>query len=615
VTLLVGRDDPRRRIEACLRARRNVLLEGPVGVGKTHLALAIAERLGLPLFRVDGDGRYSEQKLTGWFDPPTVIQSGYGPESFLPGPLFEAMSAGGLLLVNELNRLPEGVQNVLLPAIDERLIAIPRLGEFRAQASFRVIATQNPREFVATSRLSEALLDRFELIVLDYQSEAEENEIVLARLRSPKLGDDERRALAATAVAIARATRSDPRVQRGASVRAAIAIAEIAAALAEDGVALAAAIEDATRIALPTRIEIARDFGVDPEHASADAVVAELARSGAARLEDPPPRQSALAAARVARPAAPAARREGFDASEKRRVACYDDDLIPDLAGATDWDVATRYADFGMPLARGTVHEAAVRRLRAAGAQAIVRRAREVLGSVVHPTRAGQAPWTELPEDATRVEVAVEETLEAAPLAFAGHGAALAPDEVWMDYERRRSQPLVLCLDTSLSMQGEKLALMGVAVGVVLLQFPEDPVGVIGFDDAGRVLKRPDEAVGVVELVERLLDVPGLPYTNLEAGLACALEMAQGAARGSRGRPVSTVLVTDGKYTAGSDPAHLASRFAHLAVLKVGTDRAGLPLCRELAARGQGAVREAGDLAALPLVMYGAIQELLRGRA
>jgi Mg-chelatase subunit ChlD len=184
-----------------------------------------------------------------------------------------------------------------------------------------------------------------------------------------------------------------------------------------------------------------------------------------------------------------------------------------------------------------------------------------------------------------------------------------------MDYERSRSQPLVLCLDTSLSMQGEKLALMGVAVGVVLLQFPEDPVGVIGFDDAGRVLKRPDEAVGVVELVERLLDVPGLPYTNLEAGLACALEMAQGAARGSRGRPVSTVLVTDGKYTAGSDPAHLASRFAHLAVLKVGTDRAGLPLCRELAARGQGAVREAGDLAALPLVMYGAIQELLRGRA
>ena len=32
---LVGRERELRQIRACLRARRNVLLEGPVGVGKT----------------------------------------------------------------------------------------------------------------------------------------------------------------------------------------------------------------------------------------------------------------------------------------------------------------------------------------------------------------------------------------------------------------------------------------------------------------------------------------------------------------------------------------------------------------------------------------------------
>jgi MoxR-like ATPase len=84
---LVGRDREVSQIRACLRAKRNVLLEGPVGVGKTHLALAVTRELGVPLFRVDGDNRYSEQKLAGWFDPPTVIKKGFNAEAFLPGPL------------------------------------------------------------------------------------------------------------------------------------------------------------------------------------------------------------------------------------------------------------------------------------------------------------------------------------------------------------------------------------------------------------------------------------------------------------------------------------------------------------------------------------------------
>jgi Mg-chelatase subunit ChlD len=269
-----------------------------------------------------------------------------------------------------------------------------------------------------------------------------------------------------------------------------------------------------------------------------------------------------------------------------------------------------------MPLARGTVHEAAVRRLRAAAAHAIVRRAQRVLGAVVHPTRAATVPWPAVPADAVRVDLAIEETIEHAPAHFAS-GACTAPlaEDVWMEVETRRRQAVVLCLDTSLSMQGEKLALMGVAVAVVRLQFPDDPVAVVAFDDRGHVLERPDERLPAAALVERLLDVPGRPYTNLEAGLGRALDVASEVARGARGRPVSTVLVTDGKYTAGADPAYLARRFAHLCVLKVGTDRAGLPLCRELAAKGRGALRGVPRLEALPFAMYGAVQEILRGRA
>jgi MoxR-like ATPase len=253
---LVGRAEEMAQVLACLKAKRNVLLEGPVGVGKTHLALSVTESLGRKVFRVDGDNRYSEQKLSGWFDPPTVIKKGFSADAFVPGPLVEAMQQGGVLFINELNRLPEGVQNVLLPAIDERMILVPKLGKVVAKEGFLVVATQNPKEFVATSHLSEAVLDRFELVVLDYQSEEEESEIVAKKIAKSGLTKPVAEKLVRASVLLARMTRKNERIRRGASVRAAIAISEIAAVLITGGEEFNKAFIKAVLMALPTRIEI-----------------------------------------------------------------------------------------------------------------------------------------------------------------------------------------------------------------------------------------------------------------------------------------------------------------------------------------------------------------------
>jgi MoxR-like ATPase len=271
---LVGREPEVAKLKTCLRAGRNALLEGPVGVGKTHLALAVTGSIKRPVFRVDGDSRYSEQKLTGWFDPPAVIQKGFSKESFIPGPLVEAMTQGGVLFINELNRLPEGVQNVLLTAIDERILMIPRLGQVQAVPGFAVVATQNPKEFVATSHLSEAILDRFELVVIDYQPEEEEISIVelgLERLGAQGKADP---GLPLLAVRIARLTRSHPRIKRGASVRAAQSVAELAAVFLAQGEEFPRAVLEAVLMALPTRIEIERE--ADAEGSAHDEVVALL---------------------------------------------------------------------------------------------------------------------------------------------------------------------------------------------------------------------------------------------------------------------------------------------------------------------------------------------------
>ncbi len=97
-----------------------------------------------------------------------------------PGRWWRPCAAARVLFINELNRMPESVQNVLLPALDEGLLMVPHIGEVRAAAGFQVVATQNPVEYVATGHLSEALRDRFEHLALAYQTAAEEEDIVAA---------------------------------------------------------------------------------------------------------------------------------------------------------------------------------------------------------------------------------------------------------------------------------------------------------------------------------------------------------------------------------------------------------------------------------------------------
>lgn len=256
---IVGRETELLKLEACIGAGRSVLLEGPVGVGKTHLAIAATQSLAKKVFRIDGDSRYTEQKLTGWFDPPTVMKKGFTKEAFIPGPLIQAMQTGGVLFINELNRLPEGVQNVLLPAIDEKTVMIPRLGELKAKPGFLVVATQNPKEFVATSHLSEAILDRFELIVMDYQSEEDEKAIVESRLRDGLNVKKNVDSISSASVRLARLTRGHPRIRRGASIRAALAVAELTAVFLSRKMSIHEAFLTATLMALPTRIEIERE--------------------------------------------------------------------------------------------------------------------------------------------------------------------------------------------------------------------------------------------------------------------------------------------------------------------------------------------------------------------
>lgn len=224
---VVGRERELGSILAALSAGRDLLLEGPPGTSKSTLLRTITRHYGIPLVFVEGNADLTPAKLIGYHNPAQVVRHGYRPEDFVTGPLPQAMREGGFLYIEEFNRVPEDTLNTLLTAMAEREITIPRVGRLEALPSFRIVAAMNPFDNVGTARISLSIYDRLCRLAMDYQSEAEERDIVALRTESRK------GRLVESAVAITRKTREHPDARLGSSVRGAIDLVLVARQLAE----------------------------------------------------------------------------------------------------------------------------------------------------------------------------------------------------------------------------------------------------------------------------------------------------------------------------------------------------------------------------------------------
>lgn len=268
---LVGRGRELEMLAAAVKARRDVVLEGPPGTSKTTLLRALTEEWGLPLIMVEGNAELTPARLLGHHDPATVLREGYTEATFTPGPLVEAMQAGGFLYIEEFNRAPDETLNLLLMALADRQVTVPRLGLVRAAASFRVVASMNPFDNVGTRRLSQSITDRLCRMTVDYQDEAAERRIV--GLRAPGLGEERlASSIVADSVALTRATRAQEDLIFGSSVRGAIDTAALLGELVRrrgiedpDTQEFRAAMLDALTVALSGRIRVDVGSGRSPE--------------------------------------------------------------------------------------------------------------------------------------------------------------------------------------------------------------------------------------------------------------------------------------------------------------------------------------------------------------
>ncbi|MFQ5892911.1 MAG: AAA family ATPase [Candidatus Tectimicrobiota bacterium] len=218
---IVGREQEVTNILATLEAGKHIILEGAPGTTKSTILRTITKVRNIPFYLIEGNIDLTPSKLVGHFNPSKVMADDYRVEYFEKGPLTYAME-GGYLYIEEFNRVPADTANVLIMAVEEGEVHIPRYGTVKATPEFRVICAQNPYDDVGTMRVSRAIYDRFCRVKLNYQSLEEELDIV-----TEKSGSEDRE-LIEVAVHIARETRNHSEVKQGASIRGALDMVAIA---------------------------------------------------------------------------------------------------------------------------------------------------------------------------------------------------------------------------------------------------------------------------------------------------------------------------------------------------------------------------------------------------
>jgi len=162
-SVLKGLDDVLLDVLSGIMIGRPVVLVGPVGLGKTTLAEALAEVLALgdpPYIEVACHSHMTAVDLTGDIDIAVALQAGLDhPLSYIPGPI--VMAHGTVLIMDELNRLNPYAQAALLQAIQEHYVYIRG---YRIRTDFVLIGTANPGEYEGVYELSEALADRLKFV-------------------------------------------------------------------------------------------------------------------------------------------------------------------------------------------------------------------------------------------------------------------------------------------------------------------------------------------------------------------------------------------------------------------------------------------------------------------
>lgn len=599
---IVGRTKELRVVLAALAAEKPILLFGLPGVSKTTIIREMAAAVGRDgvahLFTVTGDEQLTAFSLVGTFDPALVLRDGFKPEYFTPGPLVQAMEAGGILYVEELNRASSGVLNALLTCLSDGYLDVPRYGRVNSQPGFVVVGACNPLDDVGTGRLARGLADRFVTLELDYQPRHEELEIVRLRAGGATEG------LIPFAVDVARGSRQHPELRYGASVRGAIDFIQLVARLGLETL-------DEELFYLIGCSAYAGKVRVKPTIArSACEIVNELMRSLLEREYGGELKRLRMSASPWGQPQDTgdedaAGEMDGSEPQGGRRTANAPSapDRVPGLVKAGGGEEAgrsraipaverehTHAPPLSAPVVAAIVDERAdplaeVDQVRRWAAQLVLRKAGELRDGANQHTQQAlvSEPWWRA--------MGGELDLDASLDGYVRTGGRISRDDVRVFARAPETRDYLILVDHSGSMVGKKLLLSAV-MAAVLAQLTAQRRGdyaVLAFDDKLQQVKGFEEPRDVESVVETILRLPEGRATDLSRAFLETEELV-----GERAQETDCILISDCMPTRGDTTyaglQRLAQRIGSLYVAYVEERGAAIELF------GPGGARQRFDL-------------------
>lgn len=172
----------------------NTLLIGPTGSGKTEIVSHLAKAMEKQMFIQDmGTVQDAQSALLGVH---RLNKEGHSAFEFAP--FVNNIQAGGVMLLDELNRSPLAANNILFPCLDKRRYLPVDIAcedcdrQIAVNPDTVFFATANlGSEYSGTQSIDRALLDRFFPVELGYPQE--KDEVNVLKLRT---GVDEKAATA-----------------------------------------------------------------------------------------------------------------------------------------------------------------------------------------------------------------------------------------------------------------------------------------------------------------------------------------------------------------------------------------------------------------------------------
>jgi gas vesicle protein GvpN len=180
-----------------LQSGFSVHLRGCAGVGKTTLALHLADLLTRPIMLMYGDddskssdligaqSGYTRKKVVDNFIHSVMKVEDEMKHTWVDSRLTLACREGFTLVYDEFNRSRPEVNNVLLSALEEKLLVLPPTSNqtdyIRVSPHFRAILTSNPEEYCGVHSTQDALMDRLVTINMPEPDELTQQEILIQK--------------------------------------------------------------------------------------------------------------------------------------------------------------------------------------------------------------------------------------------------------------------------------------------------------------------------------------------------------------------------------------------------------------------------------------------------